>query len=82
MKKFWNKWYSISIGRVQISVCLPLIASSFVELTKYRKLYKNNQQAGGLITRLPAIFFMLASAIPQGVQMPPLWTPLQWFATE
>ena len=29
----------------------------FVALTGYRKLYKNNQQAGGLITRLPAIFY-------------------------
>ena len=26
----------------------------FVGLTRYRKLYKNNQQAGGLIARLPA----------------------------
>lgn len=36
-----------------------------VELTKHRNLYKNNQQAGNLITRLPAIF-MAVSAISLG----------------
>jgi len=44
----------------------------FAELAKYRKQHKNNQQAGSLITRLPA-FFYAASAISQGgVQMNPL----------
>jgi len=28
----------------------------FIEMTKYTKLHRNNQQAGGLITRLPAFF--------------------------
>ena len=29
----------------------------FAELAKYRKQHKNNQQAGSLITRLPAFFY-------------------------
>ena len=29
----------------------------FAELAKYRKQHKNNQQAGSLITRLPALFY-------------------------
>ena len=46
----------------------------FAELAKYRKQHKNNQQAGSLITRLPA--FMPASAIFKGCSNePPLNTP-------
>ena len=44
----------------------------FVELAKYRKLYKNNQQAGGLITRLPAVFYACKCHFSRGVQMNPL----------
>lgn len=43
----------------------------FVELAKYRKLYKNNQQAGGLIMRLPAIFYACKCHFSMSVQMNP-----------
>ena len=34
----------------------------FAELAKYRKQHKNNQQAGSLITRLPAFFYAVCPA--------------------
>ena len=44
----------------------------FAELAKYRKLYNNNQQAGGLITRLPAFFYACKCHFSRGVQTNPL----------
>lgn len=44
----------------------------FAELAKYRKLYSNNQQAGSLITRLPAFFYACKCHFSRGVQMNPL----------
>nr|DAY69659.1 MAG TPA: hypothetical protein [Caudoviricetes sp.] len=41
----------------------------FFVLTRYRKQHKNNQQAGGLITRLPAIFYACKCHFSRGVQM-------------
>ena len=41
----------------------------FAELAKYRKQHKNNQQAGSLITRLPAFFYACKCHFSRGVQM-------------
>ena len=48
----------------------------FAELAKYRKQHKNNQQAGSLITRLPAFFYACKCHFSRGCSNePPLNTP-------
>ena len=47
----------------------------FVELTKYTKLYKNNQQAGSLTMRLTAFLYACKYHFSRGVQMALLNTP-------
>ena len=46
----------------------------FVELAKYRKQHKNNQQAGSLIMRPPAFLYTCKYHFSRGVQMPSLNT--------
>ena len=48
----------------------------FAELAKYRKQHKNNQQAGSLITRLPAFFYACKCHFSRGCSNElPLNTP-------
>ncbi len=48
----------------------------FAELAKYRKQHKNNQQAGSLITSLPAFFYACKCHFSRGCSNePPLNTP-------
>ena len=41
----------------------------FVGLTRYRKQNKNNQQAGGIIMRPPAIFYACKCHFSKGVHL-------------
>ena len=65
-------------GRSRTTICPIRISttSSCVELAKYRKQHKNNQQAGSLITRLPAFFYACKCHFSRGCSNePPLNTP-------
>lgn len=62
----------ITLRKKELNELDNLIRARFLKLTKYRKSYKNNQQASGLITRLLAFFYLCKCHFLRGVQMPPL----------